>query len=77
MLRTFILSVILALISLSVSAGCMTDKITEINTKLEAKNISSETKQEVEKLLISIVANEHSDSETALKHYENAINLLN
>ena len=77
MIRTFILASVFALFSLSVSAGCMTSKITEMQTKLKESNLSVAKKEEVENLIVLVRTNEHSDGDAAMKHYEEALILLN
>ncbi len=77
MLRTFIFTAVFALFSFSVSAGCMTSKITDLETKLKESNLSAEKKQEVEDLIVLVRANEHEDGDKAEQHYKDALGILN
>ena len=74
--KIFVLATLLISISSFSFAGCMTEKIDMINTKLEVTELSPELKKEALRLRDLIIENEHSDRKSADKFYNEVIEIL-
>ncbi len=76
MSKIFVLVIFLVSISFVSNAGCMTNEIDQINAKLEVTKLSPELKQEALRLRDLVIANEHSDRESADKFLGEVLELL-
>ncbi len=58
------------------SAGCMSGKINAVNKQLKMTSVSDEVKAEIVKLRDLGIENEHSNSQLAVKYFDEAIALM-
>ena len=76
MKNIFIITLLASIFTLTSNAGCMKDKVEQINAKLENSNISETNRSKASELRDLVLKNEHSDREAAESFYLAALDLL-